>query len=163
MATIPIRDEAFWHILKAASVSIGDTEEAISTLAETPSGIRLLETRYSSEKPTVKAQVSRRIERGSVGRYVKKKRRGRCQICEALGNSPVAFMNLKGQPYSEAHHVIPVSHLIAGSLSHVNIMVLCPNHHRQAHYGKFQVKHDEEKAWVISLDDRDLRIGKTEL
>lgn len=163
MATIPLRDEAFLHILKAASVSIGDTEEAVDTLAETPGGIRLLEAKYSSETPRVKAQISRRIERGSVGSRVKKKRRGRCQICEAVGNNPVAFINSKGKPYSEAHHVIPVSHLAAGSLSYMNIMVLCPNHHRQAHYGNFQVKLEEEKAWVITLDDHDVRIDKTEL
>jgi hypothetical protein len=39
-------------------------------------------------------------------------------------------------------------------------MVLCPNHHRQAHHGRFEIEQNEPDHWQITLDGNSLRIDK---
>lgn len=73
----------------------------------------------------------------------------------------LGFEKPNGEPYSEAHHVIPVTNLARGSLGHQNIMVLCPNHHRQAHYGDFAVEHDGPDHWIVRIGQKRLRLDKT--
>lgn len=159
--TIPIARAAFVPIAKA----LGLTGEDLATAraSRTAQGVRQLEASTAPETPTQKERVSKFIERGPVGNAVKAKHKGRCQICMALGHRGIAFLKPNGDSYSEAHHVTPVSTLKAGVLSHLNIMVLCPNHHRQAHYGLFVILHEHPDHWVVLVDDRSLRIAKTTL
>lgn len=103
------------------------------------------------------------IERGAIGQAVKAAHKGRCQICVALGQPGGAFVKLNGETYAESHHVVPVSTLQFGVLSHVNIMVLCPNHHRQAHYGQFDIRSDHADHSIVAVDGQRLRIAKTRL
>jgi hypothetical protein len=161
-ATLALKESAFSHIVALAGVTIGGSE-AEDTLVNTPSGIRFLESKYLSATPEAKRRMSLRIERGSVGKQVKKLRQGRCQVCEALGENPIAFIDQNGQPFAEAHHVVPVSQMKAGSLSYLNIMVLCPNHHRQAHYGAFEVVAESNDAWMLRVDGQDMPITKAKL
>ena len=63
----------------------------------------------------------------------------KCQVCEALGRNPVGFLKKSGEPYVEAHHVMPVSKREVGSLAAANVMTVCANHHRQMHYGNIDV------------------------
>jgi 5-methylcytosine-specific restriction endonuclease McrA len=68
---------------------------------------------------------------------------GRCELssCQAYG-----FRKGDGSVYLETHHVIPLS---AGGLdSPTNVIALCPNHHREAHYGELR---DEMLAQFQSL------------
>ena len=44
-----------------------------------------------------------------------------------------------------------------------NIMVLCPNHHRQAHYGSFEVIEERATDWIAFVDSERLRIERTDL
>ncbi len=138
---------------RAADTSPTDLENSLS-------GIGALEQTLRNATPKQKRAISIRIERGRIGAAVKRLREGRCQICIGLGVDPVAFKTRRGQPYSEAHHVIPVSTLRHGSLSHTNIMVLCPNHHRQAHHGVIDVVEDMSDHWSLSIDGVSLRIAK---
>jgi len=39
--------------------------------------------------------------------------------------------------------------------------VLCPNHHRQAHYGNFEVEANEADHWRIRIDGKTVLINKT--
>lgn len=158
-SSMPLEKQAFEHILKLAGVEVD--AEHMAEQVDTLEDIRSLEERYAGSTPEVREQVSKRVERGPVGDRVKAKRDCRCQICEALGNSPVAFKDRKGKAYAEAHHVIPVHRLEHGSLSATNIMVLCPNHHRQAHFGQFEIEKDALGYWMVMLDGRLLRIEKT--
>ena len=66
-----------------------------------------------------------------------------------------------GEPYAEAHHVILVSTLQAGVLEASNVMVLCPNHHRQAHYGVFEVLAADGAGWILLVDGKTLTIPQT--
>jgi hypothetical protein len=130
--------------------------------ARSLAGTRALED-LARLDPTRRSVVSKRIERGPIGEAVKVKLGGRCQVCDAFGRSAVAFHKLNGQAFSEAHHVVPVATLRAGSLAAANVMVLCPNHHRQAHHGAFEVLSDLADHWMVSVDGHVVRIDKTRL
>jgi hypothetical protein len=159
--TIAIARPAFLAVAKA----LGADGKTLAELraSRTESGIRRLEANQKGSTPIQKERVSKYIERGPVGTLVKAARAGRCQVCEETGQAPIAFDKLNGEPYSEAHHVIPVSNLVRGSLGHQNIMVLCPNHHRQAHYGDFIVEEDGPEHWIIRISGKRLRLDKTRL
>ncbi len=133
------------------------------TMANTSQGVRVLEGEAFNAAPERRKRISSYIERGNIGKKIKTARNGRCQICEALGQEPIAFKQKDGSPYSEAHHVQPVSLLLAGSLGSNNIMVLCPNHHRQAHYGAFEVLENSPSSWRVRLDHDEMEILKTVL
>lgn len=59
----------------------------------------------------------------------------------------------------EAHHVIPVSELEVGSLSASNIIIVCPNHHRELHYGVLSVQR-EEAFFVFHFADEKVKVDR---
>jgi predicted restriction endonuclease len=95
-----------------------------------------------------------------MGQLVKQANRFRCQLCAALELEPIAFKKTNGEPYVEAHHVMPVSMEQAGSLSVSNIMILCANHHRQMHYGNVSVAIDGSQ-FHVTVDGRSIRVART--
>lgn len=99
-----------------------------------------LERQALGETPKARLKTSVAIERGPIGKAVKKANGYKCQICMAQGANPLSFLKKNGIPYVEAHHVTPVSELQIGSLAASNIMTLCANHHRQMHYGDVSVE-----------------------
>lgn len=62
-----------------------------------------------------------------VSEYVKRRARGRCQLCGA----PAPFTDQYGHPYLESHHVIWLAD--GGTDSIDNVVALCPNCHRKMH------------------------------
>ncbi|MCO7577806.1 MULTISPECIES: HNH endonuclease signature motif containing protein [Pseudomonas chlororaphis group] len=54
---------------------------------------------------------------------------GRCEWCNEPG-----FKKHDGQIYLESHHVVPLCEDGADSIT--NVIALCPNDHRRAHYGE---------------------------
>jgi len=54
---------------------------------------------------------------------------GRCELCKQPG-----FRMVDGGIYLETHHVIPLSE--QGVDHERNVVALCPNDHREAHYGE---------------------------
>lgn len=64
---------------------------------------------------------------------------GCCEHCGAPG-----FVRADGAIYLETHHIIPLSDRGADTLA--NVICLCPNHHREAHYGA-----DAEKLRALFL------------
>lgn len=71
---------------------------------------------------------SRILRDAMVRRYVLRRAAGLCELCGAPG-----FVMDGGTPYLECHHV---HGLAAGGPDTVdNVIALCANHHRQAHYG----------------------------
>ncbi|TIP06444.1 MAG: HNH endonuclease [Mesorhizobium sp.] len=160
-STIPISRRAFSEVYQRAGLTRPDLTD--EQKAATPAGIKMLELEASKADPTRRSRISKYIERGPIGRKVKEIRGCRCQICEALGFEPIAFLRKNGTPFAEAHHVQPVSLLMAGTLAASNVMVLCPNHHRQAHLGNFEVLEDGRHQWRISIDGRVLALPKTAL
>lgn len=72
-----------------------------------------------------------------VRNYVLDRAKGECEWCGAKG-----FTTRSGSVYLETHHIQPLSE--RGSDTVFNVIALCPNHHREAHFGKkaetFRVK-----------------------
>lgn len=121
--------------------------------------LNVIERKYRSATPEVKARVSRYIERGAVGTLVKRMNGFKCQVCEALGMDPIGFRKPSGEPYVEAHHVMQISKLEAGSLAASNILTACANHHRQLHYGDVEVRISAH-TFEVTLDGRALSITR---
>lgn len=157
--TTPLSAAAFAHL--AALCDFTPLDLAVLRGVRTPAHFKTLQQSVGGLSPQRRAVVSHRIERGPIGDKVKAARGHRCQMCEALGRSPVAFVKFDGTPYAEAHHVILVSTMQAGVLDATNVMVLCPNHHRQVHYGKFEVETADNGGWHVLLDGNQLFIPQT--
>ena len=121
-----------------------------------------MEAKYLNASLEVKARVSKYIERGPIGAEVKKATGYKCQLCDAMGRDPIGFRKKNGDPYVEAHHVIPVSTLQIGALAASNIMTLCANHHRQMHYGGVAVI-ISDSAFSVTIDGTVLVVPKAML
>ena len=119
--------------------------------------------------PVLKLRLvsSKGIERGPIGRELKRANGFRCQLCAALGLNPIGFIKQNGEPYVEAHHVMPVHIGELGLLSASNIITLCANHHREMHYGSVDTAIEEHnfkfkfsgKEIVIPRAKIKLRVG----
>lgn len=125
-----------------------------------PSSMQSLWDRYKNANPIVKERISRRIERGSVGSMVKKANNYRCQICDSLNQPWMNFTKPNGDFYIEAHHVVPVSALGVGVLGPGNVITVCPNHHRQLHFGRVEVTDNGDTFWFVFDDDQPINIQK---
>jgi hypothetical protein len=138
-ASFPLSGEDFRTIIAL----LGEELDDLPGLAEakiTADKLAAMEERYLLASPEVKARVSRRIERGPVGDLAKRATGYKCQLCQALSHDPVGFLKKSGEPYVEAHHVMPVARGQVGSLAASNIMTLCANHHRRMHYGEVEIE-----------------------
>ncbi|RYD86019.1 MAG: hypothetical protein EOP84_00395 [Verrucomicrobiaceae bacterium] len=124
-----------------------------------PAELESLRLRYANASPKTKLRLSKRIERGAVGDRVKAANNHRCQICVELDQPPIAFHKTDGRPYAEAHHVILVSTLQPGALGPENVICVCPNHHRELHYGNASIVAEMAGFWV-SLGEQKVRISK---
>ncbi|RPA67392.1 HNH endonuclease [Cyclobacteriaceae bacterium YHN15] len=63
-----------------------------------------------------------------VRKYVLKRAKGKCEYCGEIG-----FELKGGENYLETHHIISLANQGPDNLG--NVIALCSNHHRQAHYG----------------------------
>lgn len=64
-----------------------------------------------------------------VRKYVLSRAKGHCEWCDERG-----FKTSAGSIYLETHHIQPLSE--KGSDTVDNVIALCPNHHREAHFGE---------------------------
>lgn len=62
-----------------------------------------------------------------ISTYAKRKANGICQLC----NNPAPFLDKKGNPYLESHHIKWLSK--GGTDSIDNTVALCPNCHKKMH------------------------------
>jgi 5-methylcytosine-specific restriction enzyme A len=83
------------------------------------------------EKTVAKQDVSGSafVRDPSVRRAVLKRARRHCELCGNRG-----FRMASGAIYLETHHVVPLSE--GGSDGTRNVVALCANDHRRAHYGE---------------------------
>lgn len=111
---------SFWPVSSAIGVD-GDSKSAIEDLEQDEIG---------NDSPKYKELVALVYERDSrVRRSVLKRARGRCEY-----KGCASFLSRRGEPYLEAHHVISLAS--AGKDRPSNVIALCANHHREAHFGK---------------------------
>lgn len=81
--------------------------------------------------PEKKEVLTTTFQRDSrIKDYVLKRAKNKCELC----NSSAPFYNRNGEPYFEIHHLIPLSE--GGEDTINNTVCLCPNCHRELHFGK---------------------------
>jgi 5-methylcytosine-specific restriction enzyme A len=80
-----------------------------------------------------------------VRKNVIKRAKGRCEHCGELG-----FRKADGSHYIEAHHIISLAKQGPDTLE--NVIAVCPNHHREAHFGEgWEQLETEFKAKLAKL------------
>lgn len=116
-----------------------------------PARLQAILDACENSAPRTKDRVSRYIERGPVGDLVKELNGHRCQVCEYFGKPSSGFLTRAGVPYVEAHHVVLVSTGRKGVFRAENIITVCPNHHRELHFGRTRVV-DEGVSFRITVE-----------
>jgi 5-methylcytosine-specific restriction protein A len=80
--------------------------------------------------PSRRTVISQAFERSAVVRQRARQRAGgKCEYCGCPG-----FTTSSGEVYLETHHIVPLSE--SGLDIESNVIALCPNHHREAHFGE---------------------------
>lgn len=96
-----------------------------------------------TDDPAQDLYVGKRYRRDPLVRsQVERRANGRCEHCGERG-----FQRADGSLYVETHHVIALANDGADRMS--NVIGLCANHHRQAHFGKD--RDALEKAFIETL------------
>jgi 5-methylcytosine-specific restriction protein A len=98
-----------------------ETDNAIDDLANVPEGNNL------PDRASAIVKIIKRDNR--VRAYVVKRPKGKCEYCGERG-----FETANGKFYVETHHIIALCD--SGRDTVDNVIALCPQHHREAHYGK---------------------------
>lgn len=109
-------------------------EEAIEAAAKLPPLARKAILATESKTPEL-TEVTTRVYKRSpyVVAEVLKRANGKCQSCKR--DAP--FLKEDGSPFLEVHHIEWLSN--GGEDSVENAIALCPNCHRQAHYGVLEL------------------------
>ena len=68
---------------------------------------------------------------------VKARANGKCEFC-----GEIAFITSDGRSYLECHHIVALANDGADRMN--NVIALCPNDHREAHFGKRKDKIEKE-------------------
>lgn len=97
-----------------------DRKSAVFDLDDIPPGVE------TPEKTDAFGSTFKRDR--MVRDYVRNRANGRCEFCGEDG-----FLMKNGQRYVEAHHIIALGS--AGADTVANVIALCPQHHREAHFG----------------------------
>jgi 5-methylcytosine-specific restriction protein A len=99
-------------------------DDAVNDLDQTPAG---------AVTPAKVATTGMSYERDpAVRTFVLKRAKGKCEYCGALG-----FVMDNDVHYLEAHHIVSLAKQGPDTVD--NVIALCANHHRQAHYGSNKV------------------------
>ncbi len=96
------------------------------------------------DHPEAQTYVGARYPRDSaVRKQVISRARGVCEYCNKPG-----FLVENGERYLECHHIIALAKDGADRLT--NVIALCPNDHREAHFGKRRKKLEVEMIQKIT-------------
>ena len=153
--TMPLSPKTFEKII---NLSGGLEESVISNEFRSKVNdkfkLKELDEKYANSAPVVQRILSKRIERGNIGEYVKRLSGYKCQICLAMGKETMSFKVTGSDDvnYIEAHHVHEVHKLNEGSLRSRYIIAVCPLHHRQMHYGNVKLTNETETQFIFKID-----------
>jgi len=155
-----IADEAFSRILELANVEqdAGEDSSLLESGTDALSILKRMNNRYAHTSPQERSRmVQKYLDRGSaVTKALKSLLGPKCQVCGWSG-----FPKKNGKDhFIEAHHLVQVSQKEEGSLCADNIILVCPNCHREIHYGKdFSVASDSGYIEIV-LSIQKVRIKK---
>lgn len=97
-----------------------------------------------TDRPEYRIGISRGYRRDpAVRKAVLERAKG---SCEYRGCGPT-FVDRKGCPYLEAHHIISLA--ADGPDRKSNVIALCANHHREAHFGQAAERLNEEFLQIV--------------
>lgn len=83
---------------------------------------------HSTASKTLRRYIARR-RADAIRIYAKRRAAGVCEACQ----KPAPFLDSKGEPFLEVHHL---DRLSDGGADHPDrVAAICPNCHRQAHHG----------------------------
>jgi 5-methylcytosine-specific restriction protein A len=100
-----------------------------------------------NRRPTVMSSTITQYHRDpAVKAWVLQQAKGKCDSCE----QPAPFNGSDGQPFLEVHHVRQLAD--NGSDTATNAVALCPNCHRELHYG------ENSRALLLRLYGRITRL-----
>ena len=117
-------------------------EKAIIDRSKHPSKYEQL-ARSGEEHPEVTETIIKVIKRNPyVKLKVKERASGKCELCG--NNAP--FANRNDEPFLEVHHLVTLSN--NGPDTVYNTVALCPNCHRQIHYGDNDINSQSYKKLV---------------
>lgn len=90
------------------------------------------------------------VRDAKVRKNVLERAGGRCEYSSTPNNRSLCptFMKRNGNPYLETHHVIKLSE--QGRDLESNVIALCANHHREAHFGEHWRRLQDEFLKVLS-------------
>lgn len=102
----------------------------------------------ASSASIVPEEAVRKVRRGSsaIKLYIKSRANGYCEYCK----SEAPFLKKDGSPYVEVHHIESLSD--EGPDDPAHVVGLCPNCHREAHYG--------ERSEGMKKDLREIAVSK---
>lgn len=104
-----------------------------------------IDSENSADGPLREDIIVKRYERDKeLVRIIKLLRGNKCQICG------YSFKMESGEEYSECHHL---EHLANKGLDiSANLLILCPNHHRQFHYGGVAILRHSSILLEVEID-----------
>lgn len=122
--------------------AIKKQENGLLDIADPPSG---------SDSPDWALRSGFVVKRDpKVRKYVLDMAAGRCEYCQKMG-----FTKIDGGYYLEAHHVIALGN--TGNDTVENVIALCSNDHRQAHYGVDAEKMEKQFIDIIKKRNKKQR------
>jgi hypothetical protein len=134
-----LSDEAYLEILRRTNIesSINSAAWEIESQTDPLRTLITLNERLRALSPNERSSKAQAyLDRGSsVTKALKKLLGAKCQICEWEGFLKKKSNNKEADNFIEAHHLTQISEQQSGSLCTDNIILLCPNCHREIHYG----------------------------
>lgn len=122
-------------LLARSSETQASRSDAVNDLDQVPAG---------SIAPGKTALAGFTYERDSdVRAFVLKRAKGRCEYCGQLG-----FLMEGGERFLEAHHIVSLAK--QGPDTVENVIALCANDHREAHYGANKLEIERKMIHVLS-------------
>ncbi|MHC8334142.1 HNH endonuclease [Pseudomonas sp. LB3P25] len=112
-----------------AEIKAEELVKALPVITAESYGVGVADQFIGSEKPGCNEATVIVWERSAkVRQIVLARSKGHCEHCGRLG-----FLKANGEIYVETHHVVPLSE--EGADVPGNVIALCPEHHREAHFG----------------------------
>lgn len=164
-STMPLIKESFDEAVKIVNLTPNrfSYEEIINgdyDFGSSRSSIEGLNEIYKNVGIEKKERLVKIVERGRIANKFKEYMGYKCQICDILNENPYSFKKKDGTYYSEVHHIIPVSHEKESKLSVDNLICLCPNHHRQIHYGDVEILSNNDLYIEYKIDGNIVKVEK---
>ena len=154
-----ISKSAFSEILKLANIN-PNISVVTSSLEEYSDPITVLKefnNRFATLSPKERAKkIQNHLDRGTAAAKALKSLLGaKCQICGWSG-----FIKKGGGAFIEAHHIVQLYEQKEGSLCTENVILVCPNCHREIHHGKNININTTGELIEISLSSQRVSIHK---